>query len=206
MNRKIFFLIAGIIIGIFGILALENTSPILSSKTSMGSSQNSDFLDAHFIEQMIPHHEDAITMAELAETKAQRLEIKQLAKNIIFSQSREIDQMKTWYKDWFGKDVPDGDRVMNQHGMMVTNSMHMGMMGTDADLEKLSGAADFDTEFIREMIPHHQMAVMMANMLRNGTNRPEMKRLAEDIITAQTEEIDQMRIWLKDWSEQYDAR
>ena len=49
------------------------------------------------------------------------------------------------------------------------------------------------------MIPHHQMAVMMASMLEDGTTRSEMKKLADDIITAQTDEIDQMRGWLKEW-------
>ena len=49
------------------------------------------------------------------------------------------------------------------------------------------------------MIPHHQMAVMMANMLASSTNRPEMKKLAQDIIIAQTKEINQMREWYKAW-------
>jgi Uncharacterized protein conserved in bacteria len=49
----------------------------------------SNTLDAHFIEQMTPHHEDAITMAKLAQTKAQHPEIKQLANNIIDSQGKE---------------------------------------------------------------------------------------------------------------------
>lgn len=206
MNNKILILIAGIIIGALGILFLKNNSSLLSQSTMMRTSQNSEVLDAHFIEQMIPHHEDAITMAELADTKAQRPEIKQLAKNIIDSQSKEIDQMRGWYKDWFGKEVPDSDQVMNQHGMMGASSMHMGMMGDTSDTTALEQAEDFDVAFIEHMIPHHQMAVMMASMLKNGTKRPEMKRLAEDIITAQTQEIDQMRLWLKDWSEQYDTR
>lgn len=49
------------------------------------------------------------------------------------------------------------------------------------------------------MIPHHQMAVMMASMLKGGTNRSEMRQLADDIITSQTNEIDKMREWLKKW-------
>ena len=90
---------------------------------------------------------------------------------------------------------------MQHHGMMSSNSsMHMGMMGTDQDMDKLSKATDFDTVFVEEMIPHHQMAVMMASMLKDGTQRSEMKKLAEDIITAQTNEIEQMRAWLTEWS------
>lgn len=162
--------------------------------------QNYNSIDAHFIEQMIPHHEDAITMAKLAQTKAQKPEVKQLAENIISSQGKEIDQMKTWYKDWFGKDVPSNNQVMNQHGMMgASNTIHMGMMGNDSDMTNLEKATDFDKAFIEEMIPHHQMAVMMANMLLSGTNRPEMKQLAKNIIAAQTKEINEMRQWYQDW-------
>jgi uncharacterized protein (DUF305 family) len=161
--------------------------------------QNSDTIDEHFIEQMIPHHEDAITMAKLAQTKAQRPEIKQLAENIINSQGTEINQMKDWYKSWFGKEVPEGSTVMNQHGMSTENGMHMGMMGNDMDMTRLENAQDFDKVFIEDMIPHHQMAVMMANMLKGGTQRPEMIELADEIVTAQTDEIEQMRQWYFDW-------
>ena len=160
---------------------------------------NSDTIDAHFIEQMIPHHEDAITMAKLAQQKATHPEIKTLAQNIIDSQSKEIDQMKNWYKSWFGKEVPTGIQTMNQHGMMGGSSMHMGMMGDETDVTRLEQAADFDKAFIEQMIPHHQMAVMMATMLKNSTSRPEMKELAQNIIDAQTKEINNMRGWYKTW-------
>src|SRR3989344_8494009 len=102
-----------------------------------GGNQMAGSLDAHFIEQMIPHHEDAITMAQLALQKSQRPEIRQLAQAIIDSQSKEIDQMKTWYKAWYGKEVAVGTRVMG-HGM------YMGMMGNETDITSLEQAADFD--------------------------------------------------------------
>jgi len=159
--------------------------------------QVSNSIDAHFIEQMIPHHEDAITMAKLAQTKAQRPEVKKLADSIIDSQGQEITLMQDWYKNWFGKDVPDNDQSINQHGAMGSNNnTGMRMMGDTTDMANLENAVDFDKAFLEEMIPHHQMAVMMANMLKGGTSRPEMKKLADDIVKAQTTEIDQMRNWL----------
>jgi uncharacterized protein (DUF305 family) len=175
--------------------------------TSQNQMMNSGMMDAHFIEQMIPHHEDAITMAKLALTKAQQPEIKQLAQSIIASQSKEIDQMEAWYQDWYGQAVPAGTQAMGQHGMTPlrqgfagqVGQMHMGMMGNETDITKLEQAADFDKVFIEEMIPHHQMAVMMASMLERGTQRPEMEQLAKDIISAQTREIDQMRQWYDAW-------
>jgi uncharacterized protein (DUF305 family) len=88
------------------------------------------------------------------------------------------------------------------HGMTnsaTQNNLHMGMMGDMSDTTRLENATDFDRAFVEDMIPHHQMAVMMATMLKNGTNRPEMRKLADDIIVAQTKEINEMRTWLKEW-------
>jgi len=201
-------LLGGFIVWLITMISINSNNSglmrMMGLRTSIqqGIVQNSNTIDAHFIEQMIPHHEDAITMATLALTKAQRIEVKQLAEDIIKSQSKEIEQMKSWYKDWFVREVPTGVQVMSKHGMMGSakqNSTHMGMMGDEADIAALENAADFDREFVEEMIPHHQMAVMMANMLKNGTTRPEMKKLADDIITVQTNEIDQMRNWLQNW-------
>jgi len=73
-------------------------------------------------------------------------------------------------------------------------------MGNDSDATRLEDAQDFDRAFVEDMIPHHQMAVMMASMLKDGTTRPEMKKLADDIITAQTSEISMMRSWLTNWN------
>ena len=155
-------------------------------------------LDSHFIEQMIPHHEGAIEMARLAQERSKRPEILTLAKAIIQSQSQEITQMQAWYKNWYGVEVPVDSSV----GMgMGRGMMQGGMMGgTTADIESLKNSANFDEAFLQEMIPHHQVAVMMARMLLSGTNRPEMKQLAQDIINAQEQEIDQMRSWLEEWS------
>ncbi len=201
-------LFAGVLLTVFIASSAVNTGntgmmSMMGIGSQIGGTQNmmSANIDRHFIEQMIPHHEDAITMAKLAQTKAQRPEIKELSKAIIESQSNEIDDMRSWYKAWFGEEVPKDEQVMGDHGMgqRMGAGMHMGMMGDETDMTRLEDAEDFDKVFIEEMIPHHQMAVMMATMLERGTNRTEMKQLAKDIKEAQTKEINQMREWYKVW-------
>ena len=152
-------------------------------------------VDQHFIEQMIPHHEDAITMAKTALEKAGHQEIKTLAQYIIKAQTAENEQMKKWYKDWFSKEVPDTFSAVG----MGSTMMHGGMMGDGTDVDRLETAQPFDKAFIEEMISHHQMAIMMAQMLERTTERSEMKKLAADIIHAQTNEINQMREWYRNW-------
>jgi uncharacterized protein (DUF305 family) len=205
-NNKILYGIGGIVIGIllvsifapmmryggFGMMNWGNNS--VSDQRVNGNTRLAGTIDKHFIEQMIPHHDGAIAMANLALEKAKRPEIKALAQAIIGAQESENQQMKSWYKDWFGKDVPKSSAIMG--GMMSQGGMHMG--GSE-DLTALKNAADFDKSFIEEMIPHHQLAIMMANMLQSGTNRPEMQQLAKNIISSQSKEIQQMQAWYTQW-------
>lgn len=156
---------------------------------------NSPSIDRHFIEQMIPHHDGAVSMANLALQKATHPEVKTLAEAILKAQTEENKQMRSWYQSWFGKNVPEGG-VAIMGGMMSQGGMHMG---GKQDLNTLENANDFDKEFIEQMIPHHQMAIMMAQMLKAGTTRPEMKQLAENIITSQSKEIQAMQGWYAIW-------
>lgn len=153
-------------------------------------------IDAHFIEQMIPHHEGAVAMATLALEKSKHPEIKTLARAIIESQTKEIADMTVWYKNWFGKDVPKGSIGMMGGGMMSESGMHMG---GQEDIASLENATDFDKVFIEAMIPHHQMALMMVRMLEAGTSRLEMIQLAKNITTSQSKEIQDMQGWYKAW-------
>lgn len=149
-------------------------------------------IDQHFIEQMIPHHEGAIVMAQVALQKSKRPEILSLATGIIEAQQREIDDMKAWYKEWYGKDTSACC------GMGGGHAMHMD--GMSGDMLRLTTTSNFDLEFIKQMIPHHEMAIMMAQMLAASTDREEMKTLADNIITSQSREIEMMRSWQNMWS------
>ncbi len=151
-------------------------------------------IDQHFIVQMIPHHEGAIDMAKVALERSKRPEMISLANAIIEAQTREINDMTGWYESWFGSTPPEGGMGGRGGGMM-----HMDGMTGDLDDLKAASDAEFDREFITQMIPHHEMAVMMGSMLAAATERDEMKTLADNIITSQSREIEMMRSWLRDW-------
>jgi uncharacterized protein (DUF305 family) len=63
--------------------------------------ENGKYSDKAFIDAMVPHHQGAIEMAEVAYEKSKNPRIKDLAENIMSAQKREIEQMKQWRKDWF---------------------------------------------------------------------------------------------------------
>lgn len=153
-----------------------------------GGRQMMQGIDQHFIDQMIPHHEGAIEMARVALARSKRTEIITLAQNIIAAQEAEIKDMRAWHIAWFGGEPQKYDS-------------HMHMDGMEGDISQLNAASDtaFDREFINQMVPHHEMAVMMAEMLAAATDRPEMKQLAQNIITSQSEEIEMMRGWRSAW-------
>ena len=162
--------------------------------------------DAHFIVMMIPHHQGAIAMAELALSRSRRPEIKALAQRIITSQSREITQMRQWYRQWYGTDVPawgigSGYGMGMGHGMGMGGGMGMGwgMPGMATSLEALKTAPDFDRAFIEQMIPHHRMGVMMASHAEWNTQHPQLRELEAEMVRVQSQEIEQMAQWYRQW-------
>lgn len=202
MNNKIAFGIGGILVGL--VLATLFTSTVSTYRGGglgmmgwkAGNAQMASTIDRHFIEQMIPHHDGAVAMAKLALERSKRTEIKTLAAAIIESQTKEIQDMTGWYRDWFGKDVPKVSAGMMGGGMMSSGGMHMG---GQEDMTALENASDFDKAFLEAMIPHHQLALMMVRMLEAGSNRPEMLQLAKNITTSQSKEIQQMQSWYTEW-------
>lgn len=72
------------------------------------------------------------------------------------------------------------------------------MNSMSATLEGKSGEV-FDQAFIKEMIIHHEGAIIMAQQVLHTSTRPELIKLANDIISAQTNEIAQMKAWYKRW-------
>jgi uncharacterized protein (DUF305 family) len=93
--------------------------------------------------------------------------------------------------------MPNGEMMHNMQG----NDMGGMMYGMMSGLEGKTGD-EFDKAFLSEMIVHHQGAVEMAQAVLKNSKRPELVKLANDIITAQTNEIDMMKNWQKEWFNQ----
>ncbi|MGL5064903.1 MAG: DUF305 domain-containing protein [Microcoleus sp.] len=156
--------------------------------------------DLRFIDGMVVHHQGAVNMAKEALAKSQRPEMKQLANNIIAAQNREIDRMKEWRKTWYSKasSTPMAYHAQMGHMMAMTPEQMQDMM-MSVDL----GSADkeFDLRFLNAMIPHHEGALVMAQDALKKSQRPEMKKLSQEILASQKQEIEQMKQWRKAWYE-----
>jgi uncharacterized protein (DUF305 family) len=151
--------------------------------------------DVMFVQGMIPHHEQAVTMSTMAQTRASDPKVVDLATRINAAQQPEIDEMGSWLADW---DVDQS--ATNHHLAMGHGSSGMQMQGmlTAAQLEALaneSGAA-FDARYLRDMIEHHEGAVVMAKNVKAMGWSPRVSNLADAIIVSQTKEIALMQKWL----------
>lgn len=147
--------------------------------------------DLQFLDTMIAHHQGAVDMAKLIPGKALNGELKKLGLQIISSQEKEIAAMRAWRASWFG----GKPEALN----MEMTGMAGSMAGMDMKkLDALSGKA-FDVEFVKQMIPHHEGAVVMAKEAQKKAKKDEIKTLAASIIRDQEAEISQMKGWLEEW-------
>jgi uncharacterized protein (DUF305 family) len=163
--------------------------------------------DLRFIDSMIPHHQGALVMAQEVLQKSKRPELIKLANSIITEQKKEIAQMQQWRKQWYPKAsaTPIMWHTAMNHEMAMTaehkQSMMMSMSLGKADAGFVGEASRYENRrFLDAMIPHHQGAVTMGQDLLKKSKRPEMKKLAQNIIKSQQEEIDRMTQWQKEWS------
>lgn len=158
-----------------------------NDSTGSGGAQFND-ADVTFAQQMIPHHEQAVEMATMAQEQASSTEVKQLAAKIEAAQGPEIDTMTGWLEDW-GQEAPSD----SMGGMDDSGSDMSGMM-SDAEMESMGAAtgAEFDQMFLTMMIEHHTGAIEMAKTEQQDGENPDAIALAEKIEADQTAEIAEM--------------
>lgn len=133
-----------------------------------------------FAQMMIPHHEQAVELSQVALEVSNNKEVRALANEIISAQDSEITQMQSWLE---AVGMPDMHHMMEMPGFVNENQF--------ADLKALTGTA-FDLKFLELMIGHHEGAIEMAQDIYNNKTA-EVKQLSRDIIDAQTAEIALMK-------------
>ena len=142
--------------------------------------------DIMFLQMMIPHHQQAVDISNLAMKTSKDSELLALAKKIAADQAAEIIQMKSWLKEAGA-------------GMDMGHSMDgMGGMLNDAELSALNAetGTKFDILWLKGMTGHHDGAIHMTTMIRDASN-PDIKAFGEKVIADQTAQIDQMKAMIK---------
>ena len=200
--------------GSSGTTASRSTSaaPSAGSSSSASASQAHNQQDVAFVQQMIPHHRQAIEMSDiiLAKQNVQNINprVGELANQIKAAQGPEIQQMQGWLSQWGEPTMPmmpSGATTSGPTNMPGMAGMpdHSGMprmngMMSDQDMAALKDAQGIEESklFLTQMIRHHQGAVAMAQEeIRSGQNQSAIA-LAHSIATSQQQEIDHMQAML----------
>ena len=146
------------------------------------------YSDRAFLDAMVPHHQGAVEMAEVALENTEHREIRDLAEDIVTAQEAEIEDLRSIKAREYGtSEISSG---MNEGEMEA-----MGM----TDPEQLVNQRPFDKAFIDAMIPHHESAIEMATVALEESDNERIRKIAQDIVDAQEREIAQMRDWRQEW-------
>ena len=153
--------------------------PGMGSSASASPAADVNNADMQFTMMMIPHHEQAVEMADMILAKDGIDErVLTLAEQIKAAQGPEIELMESWLDEW---GTPMGDMDGMDHGGMMSD--------TDMQAREDATGAEASRLFLEQMIVHHEGAIEMAqDEVDNGQN-PDVITLAENIIASQTTEI-----------------
>jgi uncharacterized protein (DUF305 family) len=152
----------------------EITTYTDESKSMMDHMTMSDITsEKQFLEEMVPHHQEAVNSSEQLLQVAENPKLKQFLQSVVSLQNAEIEQMKAWHKEWYQSEL-------------VPASNYMPMM-TDTTSMQTEAA---EQAYIKDMIMHHLSAVKMANqLLALDPSRSELVQFAQAIISVQSDEI-----------------
>ena len=178
---------------------MDNMGMHSNGNTNQNSSNEYMGSDFMFAQMMIPHHEQAVEMADLALKVSTDADILALAREIRDAQAPEILQMEKWLEAP-GMGMGMGHSMGMDKSMGMDNSMGMGGMLSDSDMRELKNSTgkSFDQSFLKGMIAHHEGAIYMTLMIKDSKNA-EAKALGKSIVTSQTAEIETMKEMLKQY-------
>ena len=164
--------------------------------------------DLVFIDAMLFNLETSVAMAEIARRMSERPEILGLADGIISTQVGDITQLRAWRSAWY----PDADPVpanvvtgLGDEGLMTSGALSGSGETSMADdvataFQRLCAPeGPFDLTFLTEVIPIQQRAVGMARLALERAEHAEVQALAQEILTVQESEANQMITWLAEW-------
>lgn len=182
---------------------------LLMATTAAAQETRGQRAELRFLEGMIDHHQMALDMANDCLAKTEDSVLLTLCYDIIEAQSGEITQMQAWLLEWYNVDYApvsmlssiestasaDPHAGHNMGGAETPNTDPAMMMGMMAGLNRLEGAA-YDTAWIESMIDHHDDALHMAERILERAEHEDLIALAQQIISDQTAEIEQMEAML----------
>lgn len=157
-------------------------------KEGMNAAPNTGNVNLDFVLEMIPHHEGGIDMAKAIIKYGSDEDVKRIAQNIVTSQQAQIPVMQQ-LKTAFEKESASSNEACENY--IKTYDEIKANMFKEMKSVPLTGTAD--QTFLRQMIYHHEGAIAMAKNILNYTENPKLKELAENIVSTQSEGVNEMK-------------
>jgi uncharacterized protein (DUF305 family) len=160
-----------------------STSASAPARSAPAAAAEHNPADVTFAQTMIPHHAQAVQMSDMMLKKQDiPAEVTALATKIKAAQAPEIEMMTGWLKSW------------NEPAQMPSGHSMSGMMG-DEDMKKLDAAQGTEAArlFLKQMIAHHEGAIMMAKTENTAGKNADAVQLSKDIVSTQEAEIQEMQ-------------
>jgi uncharacterized protein (DUF305 family) len=176
-------------------LPIAGTSPALAAGKANAT-------DRAFAREMVPHHQMATEMAEMAKTDGEHAKIRRLARTIIKAQSAEIRTLKRIAENLgvTPAEMPtDGEMSEQTMRDLETLGLTEEQSGMTMDMSELEGAEPFDRMFIDMMIAHHRGAIRMARAELDEGEHRRLRGIARAIVRDQKKEIRTMNDWREEW-------
>ncbi len=155
----------------------------------MNSMQMTRDFDYDFATMMIMHHQGAIDMAQEEIASGKDEKIKAMARQIIIDQKEEQGKLKTFL---------NSTSTVDQKSAGNEDALMKAMEPMEHGMKQMQMSNDADKDFVMMMIPHHESAVEMAKSEIANGHHDEIKQMAQQMITAQTNEIQEFKKWLSD--------
>jgi uncharacterized protein (DUF305 family) len=197
MKKWLAIALAGTLPAVFAACGDDDDSisePTVNQSADSSAPTVNDFnaADVSFAQGMIPHHQEAVEMAEIAVDPAvgAGVDVVALASRIKSAQDPEIEMMTGWLEAW-GEPMEMDMGEDNDMG-----SMDAGMSEAEMDGLRAETGAEFDRRWMETMIAHHEGAIAMAESVKSDGTNAEVVALADAIIAAQQAEIDEMQALL----------
>ena len=151
--------------------------------------------DMMFVQGMIPHHQQAVTMSDMALENSDNTEVLALAEQIKAAQQPEIDQMRNLLDQW---GAPAEGGMEGMEGMEGMGNMQGMMSESEMGAMMSAQGGEFDRLFLTGMITHHQGAITSSETELAEGESAEAQELAQEIIDAQEAEIAEMETLLEE--------
>jgi uncharacterized protein (DUF305 family) len=164
------------------------------TSTTTGAQAAFNDADVRFLQEMVPHHQQAIDAAKLVTGRTDRSQLVKLTDVIAARQTAEIQTMKGWLRRW--------QQPMPATGGMAHEAERAPGMMSQGQLDWLAtlDGREFDLGFTTSMKTHHLGAIQLARSILQEGRSPEVRMLATRILTAQQDEVDQLTRWHDAWS------